>query len=160
MGGSTDGKRFVIAFFETRTEGVAAARALSEMTPGSVDERPVGVLSPDDAGRLDVTMVGANGADDPQGIARVLGVIGSALLGGVMPARSHLLDDASELTTDDIARIGAELEAGHAAVAVLEEPPMAERLVVRSTGLGGRTEIHRLKDAALQMAAAMPPLAS
>ena len=121
MGERTDGKRFVIAFFETRAAGVAAARALSAVTSGGVDERPVAVLSHDGAGRPDVTTLGAHGADDPRGIARLLGVIGSALQGGVMPARSHFLDDGSELTIDDIARIGAEVAAGHAAVAVLEE---------------------------------------
>jgi hypothetical protein len=66
----------------------------------------------------------------------------------------------SELTTDDIARIGAELEAGHVAVAVAEERPVAERLVVRLAELGGRTQVHRLTSRALRQAARMPPLAS
>jgi hypothetical protein len=119
------------------------------------------VLSHDGAGSPDVTAFGTHGvADDARGIARLLSVIGSALLGGVMPARSHFLDDGSELTIDDIARFGAELEAGHAAVAVLEERPVAERLVVRLAELGGRTEVHRLTNTALHRAATMPPLAS
>jgi len=66
----------------------------------------------------------------------------------------------SEQTIDDIARIGAEVAAGHAAVAVLEERPAAERLVVRLAELGGRTEVHRLTNRALQQAATMPRLAS
>lgn len=159
MGERTDGKRFVIAFFETRAAGVAVARSLAE-PPLDDDGHPVGVLAHDDAGGPDVMAFGDVGADDPRGIARLLGVIGSALLGGVMPARHHFLDDASELTTDDIARIGAEIEAGHAAVAVLEERRVAERLVVRLADLGGRTEVHRLTERALRQASTMPPLAS
>jgi hypothetical protein len=159
MGVRIDGKRFVIAFFDTRAAGVVVARSLAEPPPGD-DGHPVGVLVHDDAGGPDVMAFGDDGADDPRGIARLLGVIGSALVGGVMPARPHFFDDASELTTDDIARIGAEIEAGHAAVAVLEERRVAERLVVRLAELGGRTEVHRLTERGLRQAATMPPLAS
>ncbi len=79
MGERISGKRFVIAFFETRAAAVT-------------------------------------------------------LLGGVMPPRSHFLDEGSELTTDDISRIGAGSEAGHAAVAILEERALAQRSVVRQAG--------------------------
>lgn len=159
MGERSNGKRFVIAFFETRAAGVTAARALAEPPASGGTPRAVGVLA-GAGGDPEVSTFGGGRADDLQGVARLLGVIGSALLGGVMPPRSHFLDEGSELTTDDISRIGAELEAGHAAVAILEERVLAQRSVVRLVELGGRTEVHRLTDHAVRQAGTMPPLAS
>ena len=89
-------------------------------------------------------MIGA--ADEAPEIGVVLGVIAGALRDDVMPARRDFFDTNSELTTDDVARLGAELDAGQAVVAVLERRKRAEGIVVRLTGLGGRTE-YRSHDA-------------
>ena len=86
----------------------------------------------------------------------MLGVIALALAGGVMPERGHLFDARSDLSTDDVARFGAELDAGQAAVAVLGHGADAERAVVELTGLGGKAELHRLTEQALRQAAAAP----
>jgi hypothetical protein len=88
----------------------------------------------------------------------VLGVIALALTGGVMPDRGHFFDSRSDLSTDDVARFGAELDAGQAAVGVLEQSPAAERAVIELTGLGGKAEVHWLTDRALCQAAAAPPV--
>jgi hypothetical protein len=56
-----------------------------------------------------------------------------------MPRRSHFFDAGSDLSTDDIARLGAELDAGQAAVAVLDGRPQTDRAIVLLTRLGGKT---------------------
>ena len=75
-------------------------------------------------------------------------------LGGVLPDRSNFFDARSDLTTDDVVRFGAELEAGHAAVAVLDRRSPAEQVIVSLAGLGGKAEIHRLTAGGLRLAAA------
>jgi len=75
-----------------------------------------------------------------------------------MPARDHLFDSRSDLSTDDVARIGAELEAGHAVIAVIGRRRRAERAVVGLTDLGGKTESHRITRRALQYAASAPKI--
>lgn len=155
-----NGRRLVIAFFEDRLAGFAAARELTGEASSQGRRGEVALLSFDETGRPEVTRLGGGAGDDPPGIGTVLGVIASAVLGGVMPPRRHFFDSRSDLTTDDIARIGAELEAGHTAVAVLERRPRAERVVVRLAGMGGKTEIHRLTRLALRQAAETPGLAS
>lgn len=87
----------------------------------------------------------------------VLGVIAPATRGGVMPDRRHFFDMRSDVSTDDVARIGSELEAGHAAVARLERRRRAERAVVRLTELGGKTESRRT-GRALRHAASAPKI--
>ena len=62
--------------------------------------------------------------------------------------------DRADLTTDDVVRFGAELEAGHAAVAVLDRRSPAEQVIVSLAGLGGKAEIHRLTAGGLRLAAA------
>jgi hypothetical protein len=155
-----DAKRLVIAFFEPGTEGMAAARSLAEQSRLSGEALRVAILAPDDAGRPDVTEFHAPGPDDPERVGAVLQVIASMVRSGIVPTQHHFFDAESELTTDDISRIGAELEADHAAVAVLERRREAERAVISLTELGGKTEIHRLSRRALQQVAASPPIAS
>ena len=155
-----DTNGLVIAFFETPAEAGDAADSLVEEAGGAGEELHVGILALGDTGLADVMEVGTGGADHPEGVGTVLKVIASLVRGGVVPARHHFLDDDSGITRDDISRIGAELEADHAAVAVLERRPRADSAVVRLTRLGGKTEIHWLSPAALRRAAATPPVAS
>jgi hypothetical protein len=147
------GRRFVIAFFETRVAGLGAARKLSREQESAGKRGVVGMLALDDLGRPDLSELGDPATGEGPGIGAVLGAIASALVGGVLPPKDHFFDARSDLTTDDIARIGAELEAGHVAVAVLDRRSPAERIVYPLTELGGKTEIHRLSAQALRQAA-------
>lgn len=157
---ANSGKWLVIALFETRVAGVVTARTLAEEARSKGREGHIGVLSLNDAGEPVVTNLEDRSAEDAPEIGVVLGVIAGALREGVMPARHDFFDTHSELTTDDIARIGAELEAGQAVVAVLERRKRAEGIVVRLTGFGGRTEIHHLTARVLRQAADEPWIAS
>ena len=154
------GRWLVIALFETRVAGIVTARTLAEEARSQGREGHIGVLSLDDAGEPVVANLEDRAADEAPEIGVVLGVIAGALRDGVMPARRDFFDTHSELTTDDIARLGAELEAGQAVVAVLERRKRAEGIVVRLTGLGGRTEIHQVTPRVLRQAADEPWIAS
>lgn len=153
------GRWLVMAFFETRVAGIVAARTLVQEARSKGREVLVGALTLDDAGTPVVTNLEGL-PDDAPGVGTVLAAIAEAVRAGVLPARRDVFDSCSELTTDDIARIGAELEAGHAVVAVLEPRTRAEGIVVRLTGLGGKAEVHHLTGRALRQAAEEPGLAS
>jgi len=145
------GRHLVIAFFASPAAGEVATRALGKQASGSV-----GVLTLDQYGKVETARLGSRTARDGPGVGAVLGVIALAIAGGLMPERGHFFDAQSDLSTDDIARFGAELEAGQAAVAVLDQGPDAERAVVELTGLGGKTEVHVLTARALRQAAEAP----
>jgi hypothetical protein len=135
------GSYLVIAFFDTRAEARGAMLAATIEASNESREGRFGMLASDDRGRPEA--VGCGEHTQPR-LGAVLGVIASALLGGVMPTRNHFFDTGSDLTTDDVVRFGAELEAGHAAVAALAPRARADRILVLLAGLGGKTEIHRL----------------
>jgi hypothetical protein len=142
------GRYLVIAFFDTRAEARGALLAAPIEASSESGEGAFGMLASDDHGRPE-TVCSSGRTVERSHIGAVLGLIASALLGGVMPARTHFFGTLSDLTTDDVVRFGAELEAGHAAVAALAPRTRADRLVVLLTGLGGKTEIHQLSVRAL-----------
>jgi hypothetical protein len=150
------GKQLVIAFFDDRVTGESAARILERGALVRASGGTVGVLALDERGRILTAGLGSRVADDGPGVGAVLGVIAAALTAATVPPRPHLFDDIPGLSTDDIARFAVELEAGQAAVAVLDRDTAAERAVVELTRLGGKTEVHWLTDRALRRAAAEP----
>jgi hypothetical protein len=146
------GSYLVIAFFESRAEAGGAMLAAAIEANSASRQGRFGMLASDDRGRPEAVGCGEN-RDCHARLGAVLGQISAALRGGVMPARNHFFDPRSELTTDDVVRFGAELDAGNVAVAALAARPSADRIVVLLAGLGGKTEIHRLSDRALREAA-------
>ena len=153
------GKQLVIAFFEDAAAGEVAARVLAKEASAEEKQGTVGMLALDEEGKVDVAKLGDRISDDGPGIGAVLGRIALALWGGVMPRRGRFFDARSGLSTDDIVRFGADLEAGQAAVAVLHRGSQADRVVVQLTRLGGKTEVHRLTSRALRQAASAPTIA-
>lgn len=156
MSQPSTGKQLVVAFFANPAAGSVAHRVLADEARDAARPGTIGVLVLDDTGKIEAAQLGDPTSPEGPGVGVVLGVIAMAIEGGVMPRRGHFFDPSSELSTDDVARIGAELDAGAAAVAVLEAVPRAEGAVVRLVGLGGRTEVHSLTDHALQRAASAP----
>lgn len=152
----TCGKKLVIAFFASPAAAEVAERAFSTEARDAGRPGSVGALAVDAHGNIEASKLGDQASPEGPGIGAVLGVIAMAIAGGVLPTRGHLFEASSDLSTDDVARIGAELDAGAAAVAVLEAGPRADQAIVRLTGLGGRTEVHRMTHTALQRAAAAP----
>ena len=154
------GKQLVIAFFASPAAGEVAARALGKQESARGRGGSVGLLTLDKRGKVATAKLGSRTAGDEPGVGAVLGVIALALAGGVLPERGHFFDAQSDLSTDDVARFGAELDAGQAAVAVLGHSADAEHAVVELTGLGGKAEVHRLTERALRQAAESPAIAS
>jgi hypothetical protein len=150
------GKHLVIAIFDTPSAGEVAARTLTRETRAEGRSGSIGMLMLDDTGKIAVGKLGARTTDGDIGVGAVLDVIAAALTGGVMPRRASFFDARSELSTDDVARLAADIEAGQAAVAVLDQQPLAERAVVELTRLGAKAEVHRLTGRALQQAASAP----
>ena len=115
-------KRLIIAFFENPAAAEVAARAMERRL--AVTEREVdgvvGLLSLDPTGRVITAKLGRRVGDDGPGVGAVLGFIALAMTATALPASGELLDARSELSTDDVARLGAGLDSGLAAVAVLE----------------------------------------
>jgi hypothetical protein len=145
------GSYLVIAFFESRAEAHDAMLAAAIEANGESRRGRFGMLASDDRGRPEAVGGGGHTDDHPR-LGAVLGQISAALRGGVMPARNHFFDPRSDLTTDDVVRFGAELDAGNVAVAALAARPRADRIVVLLAGLGGKTEIHHLSGRALREA--------
>jgi hypothetical protein len=151
MVGRGGGKRLAVAFFEPSVAAQAVACLLTRHTRAGVPEGCIGVLTLDPRGQLIAHSGRPYGG---HGVGVLLGVLALALGARVAPAPGPLLG-GSDLSTDDLARFAAELEAGQALVAVLDRRRRAERAVVRLTALGGRVELHRITGRALQRAAAM-----
>ena len=152
------GRRLVIAFFEASRARDVASLMLLGGAPPEETRGTVGVLALDDRDRVDVPILGDRTTDDGPGIGAVIGAIGLALAGRDPPRHGPFFDAGSDLSTDDIARFGAELEAGQAAVAVLERGGATALAVLELTGLGGKTEVHWLTSGALRLAALRPPI--
>src|SRR4249919_3507745 len=113
-------KRLIIAFFENPAAAEVAARAME--TRLAVTERQVdgavGLRSLDPTGRVSTAKLGRRAGDDGPGVGAVLGFIALAMTATALPANGELLDARSELSTDNVARFGAALDSGLAAVAV------------------------------------------
>lgn len=136
--------RLVIAFFESPLAAESALGALQEQAVRHGRRGTVGILSLDGRGRVDTDRLGDRSAEDGPGVGAVLGAIALTVAGDSSLLRDDLFDLGSILSLDDIARYGAELEAGETAIAVLEPHRESDHAVVQLAELGGRAEIHRL----------------
>jgi hypothetical protein len=147
--------QLAVAFFDPPTAAAALTSLLVRPAHGDVPEGCAGVLTLDLRGQP-VSSPVEPGASGP-GVGIMLGVLALALGPRPPPAVGPLLATGADLSTDDLARFAAELEAGQALVAVLDRRRGAERAVVELTGLGGRVELHRITGRALRQAARLAP---
>jgi hypothetical protein len=110
------------------------------------------VLSKGEHDEIDVSKLDPRCEPNSEGIGALLQVIADAIMGGVMPRRDHFFDERTDLTTDDVIRLGVELETGRAAVLVLGDQSQTAPVIVRLTELGGKAEMHLITRRALQLA--------
>lgn len=146
-----DGKWLVVAFFEPPAAAEAVGRLLGRRLRRGASEGSVGVLTFDLRGRP--VLQPLPGACRTCGVGAVLGALATALGGRVPPRTGPLFGSGSDLTTDDVARFAAELEAGQVLVAVLDGRREADWAVVALAESGGRAEMHRVTTRALRHAA-------
>jgi hypothetical protein len=146
------GRRLVLAFFDCPAVGDAVVRVL-EQAPGiAASGGTVGCLTLGLHGDGSVSRLGPRTAPGGPGVGAVLGVVACALTDGTSVAPGSLFDGGSDLSTDDLARFAAELEAGQTMVAVLDRRSGAERAVLELAGFGGKVEVHWLSHGALRRA--------
>lgn len=156
MLGNSDAVYLVIALFKDRASGSMVARALTRRQDTALGGRHVGLLTLEPGAGVERSRLGPGTGSRGLEVGAVLCVIADAIDGGVLPRRQHFLDKDSELLTDDVARLGAELEGGGSAVALLAGVAECENAIIAFAELGGRTEVHRISVAATDMLSANP----
>jgi uncharacterized membrane protein len=126
-----DNARLVLAFYESEeaAEGAAAALRGWARSNRPVQLEAVGVLAKDDQGQVKTDKLGPARGRTGVGVGAVLGAVAANGLG---------------LGGDDVARIGARLDAGHAAVGALVPPNQAAAIGAELQALGGEPEVHEL----------------
>jgi uncharacterized membrane protein len=155
---SDEGRQLVLGVFEDEGAARRAVEALKGWDDGRPGTHPasIGILVKDDRGRIKEELLGPRAAGKGAGIGAILGlvaavptgglsllagVLGGAAGGGVAGAFFHR---HLGLTAADRERLGAELNAGRAAVGVLVEADAAPAALARLEALGARPEAHAL----------------
>ena len=162
-----DKKQLVFGLFENEAVADAAVTALKEWDKATDDLKlgAIGILVKDGKGQIKSQKLGARAGKKGVGVGVILGVIaavlsggvtligglvGGALLGGVMGSFFH---KGLGLSKEDLARLGNEIDTGHAVVGVLVEPAEAEAVTAKLAELGGKVETHEVSGEALDQAA-------
>jgi hypothetical protein len=160
------GQQIVLAFFDTEDLADQAAAHLKDWDKASEDIRlgAIGVLVKDDKGKIKTHKLGARAGKKGAGVGVILGIIaailsggvtllgglvGGAMLGGVL---GSFVKKGLDLSKEDLARIGAELDGGHAAVGVLVDASEVQLVSDELGSLGGRAEAHAVSEETLEHA--------
>jgi len=159
----------VLSVFDDEGAAEIAQRAVRRRLASapSGDSLSVGVLVKRPDGSIPTWKLGPRVVDSHPGVGAPLSVIAQVvdgedpLLGHLPPSRSHKTGPARNsfcegfgLNGDDVSRLGAELDAGRAVVAILANTPEGSSwAIVELTELGGKTEVHLVSDEHLERAA-------
>ena len=153
-----DKQQLVLAFFDTEDAADQAAKALKDWEKASeyMKVDAVGVLVKDNDGKVKEHKLGKRAGKRGMGIGVALGVVaaiptgGLSLVGGVLggagggAAIGEFFHKGLKMTDEDTARIGRELDAGHAAVGVLAWDSDTDAVSEKLKGLGGTPETHEV----------------
>jgi uncharacterized membrane protein len=160
--------QLVLAFFDSESAADQAAATLKDWDQANegFELGAIGVLVKDADGKVKAHKLGSRETGRGAGIGVILGIVaailsgGVTLLGGVVggtvlgAAFGSFFHKGLGISKEDMTRIGAELDAGHAAVGVLAEPGEVDRVTAKLTELGGTPEVHSVTSEALEHAAA------
>ena len=141
----------MLAFFDTEDAADEAAKALKDWEKATeyMKVDAIGVLVKDDKGQVKEHKLGKRAGKRGMGIGVALGVVaaiptgGLSLAGGVLGGAGgggvigEFFHKGLKMTDEDTARIGRELDAGHAAVGVLTWDSETEAVAKKLKGLGG-----------------------
>jgi uncharacterized membrane protein len=153
-----DKQHLVLAFFDIEAAADQAAEALKnwEKATEYMKVDAIGVVAKDENGKVKEHKLGKRAGKKGMGIGVALGVIaaiptgglsligsaaGGAVGGGVIGEFFH---KGLKMTDEDVARIGRELDAGHAAVGVLTWDFETEAVAEKLKELGGTPETHEV----------------
>ena len=152
LGGDT--QHLVLAFFGNEDAADNAARALREWEKASeyMKVDAIGVLVNDKNGKVKEHKLGRRAGKKGMGIGVAMGLIaaiptgGLSLVGGVVGGGiiGKFFHKGLKMTDEDVARIGRELDAGHAAVGVLTWNFEIEAVAHKLRDLGGTPETHEV----------------
>jgi uncharacterized membrane protein len=156
MGGET--QELVLAFFDTEDAADAAAKALRDWEKASeyMKVDAIGVLAKDDDGQVKEHKLGRRAGKRGMGIGVALGLVaaiptgGLSLAGGVLggagggAAIGQFFHKGLKMSDEDAARIGRELDAGHAAVGVLTWDSETQAVSEKLKELGGTPQTHEV----------------
>jgi len=156
--------QLVLGIFADEAAADAAVESLKAW--GTASEQKlgaIGVVVVDETGQIKEHKLGARSGGKGAGVGLVLAVIfPPTLLAGVVGGGilGHFHHKGLGLTTEDRARIVAELTGGKAAVGVLAAPGQEATISAKLTELGGAAEVHEVSDEALEAVAAAAPEAA
>jgi uncharacterized membrane protein len=153
-----DKQQLVLAFFDTEDAADQAADELRDWEKATeyMKVDAIGVLVKDDDGKVKEHKLGKRAGKRGMGIGVALGLIaaipsgglslaagaaGGVVGGGVIGSFFH---KGLKMTDEDAARIGRELDAGHAAVGVITWDFETKAVADKLTELGGTPETHEV----------------
>jgi uncharacterized membrane protein len=155
-------QHLVLAFFDGEQAADGAADALRSWAKANprVQLTAIGVLVHDEDGRVKTHKLGPREARKGIGIGVVLGAVAAVLSGGVTLLEGVVVGGAGGgllgglfhkdlgMTEDDVARISARLDAGHAGLGVLVPANQAPAVSAELEALGGEPEVHAVEQVA------------
>jgi uncharacterized membrane protein len=156
---SSPNQHLVLAFFESEPAADGAADALRSWVKANpkVHLEAIGVLAQDEAGQVKQHKLGPRQARKGIGVGAVLGAVAAVLSGGVSLIEGVAVGGAGGglvgslfhkglgMTEDDVARISARLDSGHAALGALVPANQAPSVSAELEALGGEPEVHAVE---------------
>jgi uncharacterized membrane protein len=161
-----EGTNLVLAFFDSEDAADQAAATLKAWNQATEEIKlgNVGVLVKGEDGKIKEQKLGPRAGKKGAGIGLVLGVVaapftaGLSLLGGAAAGAvsGGIVGTLFRkgMPKEDVDRISAELEVGHAAVGALVEEGDVAQVTAKLAELGGTPQAHEVSDAGLQEVAA------
>jgi uncharacterized membrane protein len=153
-----DQQQLVLAFFDSEDAADKAAEALKKWEKATEYMKldAIGVLVKEEDGEVKQHKLGRKAGKRGMGVGVALGLIaaiptgGLSLVGGVLGGGAgggvigEFFHKGLKMTDEDAARIGRELDAGHAAVGVLTWDFETEAVAEKLKDLGGTPQTHEV----------------
>jgi len=151
-------QQLVLAFFPSEDAADQAAESLKhwEKATEYMKVDAIGVLVKDNKGKIKEQKLGRHAGKKGMGVGVALGLIaavptgGLSLVGGVLGGAAgggvigEFFHKGLKMTDEDVARIGRELDTGHASVGVLTWDFETEAVAEQLKDLGGTPETHEV----------------
>lgn len=159
-----DQQHLVLAFFDTEDAADHAAEALKkwEKATDYMKVDVIGVVAKDADGKVKEEKLGKRAGKKGMGIGVALGIIAAIPTGGLSLIGSaaggvvgggvvaEFFHKGIKMTDEDVARVGRELDNGHAAVGVLSWDFEKDAVADKLSELGGTPETHELAKVAAE----------
>ena len=156
----------VLAYFDSKLQAELAVEALKGWDRASEDINlgALAVMSKNEQGNIETTKLGAHNTGEGAEIGVISGavvglltgglsLVGGAILGGAIGAGVGALSrQGIGLTQEDMDRMKAELDAGHAALLVMVDEVEVADTTAELTRLGGRAQARPVSPEAVKQA--------